>query len=243
MKRPSAVAAKMSAGNRKISEVASLVDRIFVDLRDAIVDGELEPGSHLSIKALAEMYDVSVIPIREALARLLSTELVTMEANRGYFVSEGPTEEEYRQLVAARCAFEVLALSESIKHITAADVAEMRKLNDKMRRLDFSKSPNKKARIWRQLNWAFHFKLVALSKNKYFIKIHDDLQFDFKMWRNLADTQQGMDALAIQQHDSVVDALERRDVEEASRLLREHIETGLRYVVGTGATEQESALQ
>ena len=100
----------MATGARKMTMVDSLVDRVYAHLRAEIVNGELEAGSKLNIKALADAYGVSLIPVREALARLRSTQLVTMETNQGYFVARPLTPDEFSQLFEARRMLELSAL-------------------------------------------------------------------------------------------------------------------------------------
>ena len=68
----------------------SLVDRLVIRIREDIVSGDLASDSHLKIKQIADSHGISMIPVREALARLLASGLVRVEANRGYFVASNP---------------------------------------------------------------------------------------------------------------------------------------------------------
>ena len=55
-------------------------------LFNAIVDGRLAPGTHLRLQDLAEKFELSMMPVREALRRLEHLGLVEVEPHRGAFV-------------------------------------------------------------------------------------------------------------------------------------------------------------
>ena len=59
-----------------MSESESLADRVFVALRDDLMWGRFRPTDRLAENSLAERYEVSRTPVREALARLLADGLI-----------------------------------------------------------------------------------------------------------------------------------------------------------------------
>lgn len=64
----------------------SLTDRMVVQLREAILTGQLAPGSIVVEPRLAEEYSVSKTPVREALRLLTSQGLLTLLPKKGYLV-------------------------------------------------------------------------------------------------------------------------------------------------------------
>jgi DNA-binding GntR family transcriptional regulator len=64
-----------------------LVDDVYEQLRDGILSGELSPGTHLRVTALAEKLGVSRSPIREAVQRLTQERLALEEPRRGAVVA------------------------------------------------------------------------------------------------------------------------------------------------------------
>ena len=52
------------SASSSVAETGPASDRIYRDLRDRIVAGDIAPGSRLSIPALARTYDVSRSPVR-----------------------------------------------------------------------------------------------------------------------------------------------------------------------------------
>src|SRR3712207_274694 len=66
-----------------------LATRIANEIANLIRMGQIEPGSHLSTQKLADQFDVSRSPVREALQILAEQGLVELHSNRGFFVRTG----------------------------------------------------------------------------------------------------------------------------------------------------------
>ena len=73
---------------------AGLPDNVYELLVQELSWGDLAPGSPLSIDGLSRQLGVSPTPVREALARLEATGMVTREARRGYRVAPPMSDEE-----------------------------------------------------------------------------------------------------------------------------------------------------
>jgi DNA-binding GntR family transcriptional regulator len=65
----------------------SLVDRVTVELQRAILNGDIAPGSAVSIVELCDQFAVSHIPVREALRRLESEGLLSLRPGRSALVA------------------------------------------------------------------------------------------------------------------------------------------------------------
>lgn len=65
----------------------SMVDRVTDELHRAILNGDIQPGAAVSIVELCEQFDVSHIPVREALRRLESEGLVSLRPGRSALVA------------------------------------------------------------------------------------------------------------------------------------------------------------
>ena len=219
----------MATGARKMTMVDSLVDRVYAHLRAEIVNGQLEAGSKLNIKALADAYGVSLIPVREALARLRSTQLVTMETNQGYFVARPLTPDEFSQLFEARRMLEHSALEAGFANATADDVRDLRRINKKMTGRSVSSGSRQGMITGQHLNNEFHALLVGLSGNKYLTKMYMDLCFDTVMWRQIPGSDIQWPVI-IAEHEAIVAAIEQRDRDALLSLITKHIESGRKMV-------------
>ena len=101
-------------------------------IREQIITGELAAGEQLRQRDLAQRFQVSQTPVREAMRRLESEGLVIGDTHRGFTVVEpddGPVEENFQ----IRAALESLGASLAARKIDAAGLARLKELNDQMR--------------------------------------------------------------------------------------------------------------
>jgi DNA-binding GntR family transcriptional regulator len=100
-------------------------DELALRLEEAIVSGEIPPGSVLRQDRLAEQYHVSRTPVREALRRLSAFGLVSFQPNRGFRVRE-LSRELFREMFLIRAALEAAAAARAAEVITSEQLAELR---------------------------------------------------------------------------------------------------------------------
>ena len=113
----------------------SKTDMVAALIREQIITGELAAGEQLRQRDLAQRFQVSQTPVREAMRRLESEGLVIGDTHRGFTVVEpddGPIEENFQ----IRAALESLGASLAARKIDAAGLARLKELNDQMRALD-----------------------------------------------------------------------------------------------------------
>lgn len=109
----------------RIERQPSLTERVFRQLRDAIVSNVLAPGQAFSIEQLAARLGVSRTPIREALPALQQLGLVIQSDNGSFQVA--PMDKTYAwEVYAVRSAIESLAVEVVAPRLTDADVAALR---------------------------------------------------------------------------------------------------------------------
>jgi DNA-binding GntR family transcriptional regulator len=143
----------------------TLAEKAFVALHEAIVRGELQPGERLPIEELAEVLDMSPMPIREALRRLDAVGLVENVPHRGARVTE-LSMEDLRDVYEARLALEPLAVQHAAEHFDQEDaergqetLAALNKLGD---------SPT--ADTW-AAHTAFHFSLYEPAGSDWLLRL------------------------------------------------------------------------
>ncbi|WP_406831310.1 GntR family transcriptional regulator [Pedococcus sp. KACC 23699] len=116
--------------SRSSSPRALLRDDVHRRLRDAIVDGTLQPGEQLYDRELAAWLGVSRTPVREALLRLQQAGLVIAQPGRSTVVAPLDTT-AVRDAQAVVAAMHELAVREAVDLLTAQDLAQMRAANDR----------------------------------------------------------------------------------------------------------------
>src|SRR5258705_10307504 len=128
----------------------SKTDMVAALIREQIITGELAAGEQLRQRDLAQRFQVSQTPVREAMRRLESEGLVIGDTHRGVTVVEpddGPVEENFQ----IRAALESLGASLAARKIDEQGLARLQALNDGIRAL-----PDDNPR-YPVLNREFHF--------------------------------------------------------------------------------------
>ena len=108
-------------------------DDIALALEEAIVSGEIPPGSTLRQEHLSEQFQVSRTPVREALRRLAALGLVTFEPNRGVRVRMLSLD-EIREAFMVRAELESLATEIATPKMTDDDLAELERAERRFHR-------------------------------------------------------------------------------------------------------------
>lgn len=109
-------------------ESSTLASRVYRELRDFLMAGQLQPGQGLTLRELASALGVSPMPVREAVRRLTSEGALETLPNRRVRVLV-ITEARFRELLEIRIALETLAIAKATAHISVADLDRMEALN------------------------------------------------------------------------------------------------------------------
>jgi DNA-binding GntR family transcriptional regulator len=205
----------------------SLVDLAHEEIHKRITNGVLKQGDRLVIDAIAREFGTSLIPVREALARLHAERLLSFEANKGYRVAAPPDEMELRHLFDARLILEVGALETAFPLIDAALIGELRQINEQMRAGKYGKNFEGYA-AFVQLNAMFHEQVVGLSGNPFIIDAYRQLAYHQRIMQTLHG--RGVPDLGklVAEHDAIIDALEKGSCATARGAIRQHILDGWR---------------
>jgi len=109
----------------------SVAEQIADRICNAILSGELKPGQRIAEIPLAQTFQVSRGPVREALRLLEHQGLVTFSPRRGAQVT-ALTIEEVEQIFDIRAALSALAAERTAENITREELAELRELIERM---------------------------------------------------------------------------------------------------------------
>lgn len=138
----------------------SLASAVAERLREQIIRGELREGQQLRQDAIAAQFQVSRIPVREALLRLQAEGLITLIANRGAVVS-ALSPEEIRELFEIRAVLECHMLRHAIPNLTDHD---LKKAEEVLKQYEQVVEADSDISSWGQWNWQFHSTLYAAVK-------------------------------------------------------------------------------
>ncbi|HJV71056.1 GntR family transcriptional regulator [Ideonella sp.] len=198
----------------------ALYQQVAERLREQIFNRELEPGSWIDELKLASEYGISRTPLREALKVLAVEGLVTMKVRRGAYVTE-MSADDVRQVYRLLGLLEADAAAEVAERASAAEIAELRALHDKLEK------QTRQRDAFFAANEQFHLRLLAIAGNRWRSQIVGDLRKVMKLNRHHSLFKQGRIAESLAEHRAVMQALESRDVQAAARLMRAHFDNGL----------------
>lgn len=197
----------------------SLTSAVANKLREQIIRGEIPEGAQLRQDVLAAQYQVSRIPVREALRQLDAEGLITIVPNRGAVVPE-LSPDDIEELFAIRALLEPEVLKSSIPNLTEADFAAAKAV---LSRYEEELRLEEHLSQWGRLNWQFHSILYSRANRPHFMSIIRNVNHTGERYTRLQlYLTHGMQR-ANREHEQIFDLCQQRKAPAASKLLREHI--------------------
>ncbi len=198
---------------------ASIVDNIYAYLRDAILSGDLKDGEQLRQLEIADRMGCSQGPVRHALDRLSSEELVLLLPNRGYFVAQISLDQA-RQAYQLRELMEPFAAVETLRRLGAPHLREFDRQFERMqasnRRSDFKASL--------AADMKFHRMFYEHSGFPLLLKFWEAIETQTRKFVTVTTPVYVADLPHVTElHVPILDALHRGDAEGLALATREHI--------------------
>lgn len=197
-------------------------DNAYQQLRARILSGELAPGTSLDQETLAEELGLSTTPVREALRRLESDQLVISRAHRDTVVtpiSITLLEEVY----AVRLKLDPMAVGLTAEHADASDIAEMQRLLKE----DLTGAS---AADHLYHNRDLHREIYRCCGNSVLVQVLDSLWDLSDRYRMITLKDHTTARSAAAEHAEIVSAIVSRDADEAAYLMREHVKQSLEKI-------------
>ncbi len=188
---------------------------IYKKIRRSIIMGLRTSGERLNVDAIAQEYNTSVTPVRDALQMLSHEGLVVIKPRSGYFV-ESITLKQLRDLLDVRRILEISAVERAALRVTPEQVAELRTVH-----AGYTGDDEESYDRYTDENRRFHYLLAKASGNNELAelvgKLHDQLA-RFMVMRRAGKSMEAT-------HQRVVDALEVHDSDTARQALLEDIDS------------------
>ena len=201
-------------------EPVTIADRVFNQLREAILGGKMAPGQKISEPELASHYGVSRGSLREAIARLESSNLVERKPNVGARVITLSID-ELMEIYHIREALEGMAARLAAVNMEPGEISELRKIVERQRK---EISSGNYAYFLKEVDLDFHFRIIQGSRNKRLIRLLcQDLYDLVRFYRASFSASSPRPEQAYEEHSAIVAAMERGDGEMAELLMRHHI--------------------
>ena len=213
-------------------DAGTKADEIALALEEAIVSGELEPGSVLRQEQVSATYSVSRTPVREALRRLAALGLVSFEPNRGFRVRTLSREEVWEAFLL-RAELESLITGIAAEKMTKADLDDLEQAEKRFARLARAlraREPGDDRRSltaeWMKANHGFHDVIYGIADMPYIEQVAKAARRTFSgpaVWAPGDETIDELYLLNERQHRAIKDALAAGSPEGARALAREHV--------------------
>ena len=199
---------------------------------EAIEAGVYQPGNRLVESELAEHLGVSRTPVREALQRL-ETQSMLRRDGRSLIVAS-LDHNQLSELYAVRTELEGLAARLAAHHATDEELRVLRRMVDEDRAL-VGGDPRQLS----QANKRFHRQIHLASHNRFLVQQLDLVHRSMALMATTSLAAKGRDGVAIDEHESIVAAIEARDGEVAYAALKNHISRAFetRLLVDAGELE------
>jgi len=215
----------MSLESTKADDIAGLIE-------EAIVSGELVPGSVLRQEQLSERFGVSRTPVREALRRLAALGLVSFEPNRGVRVRT-ISHDDLREAFLVRAELEALVTEEAARKMTPEALDELEECEKRFARLtrevrSHEPGGNRRALMgeWMRANHAFHDVLYRVAELPYVESVAKSARRTFSgptVWAPVDDELEALYERNQAEHRAIRQALAAGSVAGARELAREHV--------------------
>ncbi|MEM9580158.1 MAG: GntR family transcriptional regulator [Pseudomonadota bacterium] len=182
---------------------------------DAIDVGIYKPGDRLVESDLAERFGVSRTPIREALQRLETQNLLTRDG-RSLIVSS-LSHSQLSELYVVRAVLEGLAARLAARHATDEEVQVLRDMVEEDQAL--LGDPAALSRT----NRRFHKQVHLASHNRFLVQQLDLVHRSMALMATTSLAAEGRGPKALTEHEAIVEAIAKRDGDAADQALRDHI--------------------
>lgn len=201
--------------------------RVYNEIRNALINGQYEPGERLIIGELAQEMGVSITPVREAIFRLISEQGLEMQAATAVYVPY-VNSEKLREIQQIRFHLEGMGAAEAAQHITRKQLDNLIALQR-----DFISCTSSDPKRASYLNRKFHFAILEASNKpilratvESFWVITGPILKVFHVKTSGLDYSQNE-----HRHEAVLEALEARDSEAARQAIQADLVWGGKIMI------------
>ena len=212
------------------------LEELYDELRTAIIQGRVPPGTRMSQVQLAAQFGVSRTPLREAIRLLQREGLIVAERNRMVTVT-GLSVDDLEAIYAMRILNESFATSATVPGMTDDDIAA---LDGLLAAMDAS-SAGEDLDAWGAAHRSFHRGLMAGAGAR-LLRFTDELWDHSERYRQLYLRQPSIWEIGASEHAAIVDACRARDADLAAARLARHLARHVMTLMVLIAPDREPAL-
>ena len=209
-----------------IKDTKTIRRRVYEHLREQLLNGEIAPPEHLIEAKIAKALGTSRTPVREALHSLELEGLIESIPRVGYVVKP-ISEQEFEEICEIRMAIEGVAARWAMEKANKNLIEELKK-NISISDLKVSKGD---AKAFIDLDARFHEIIARYSGSQRLLELAQTLRRHMLRYRIQSIYSVGNVLRAIGGHRGILRAIEKRDLEEVNKAIRNHMEQVKRDVL------------
>jgi DNA-binding GntR family transcriptional regulator len=214
----------------------TLTDQVYEILREKILTGKVKPGEFIREQDVSERLSVSRTPVREALARLASESFLERIPHRGFRLPE-ETVDDLIEIYPIMTALEILATREACEILDAEAIGELRRINEAYEKA----FEDKDVYAGIDANHEFHGKLTERSGNQRLCRMLDELRSKVRSLEIWAFSDIGHWQQSIREHEKLLQAIEKGEVDRALDTLEKNRLTTHREFTKKAGSEESAA--
>jgi len=192
-----------------------LAEQICEALKIRIINGEYATGFRLRERVLAKEFEVSTVPIREALRVLRSQGFVNIIPYKGTEVANIRSPEYAKDIYETRAMIECFSIEKTIIDINPKIIMDLEKCLDKIKKID-------KEGNYENFDFYFHRAIVEAAGNLYILNIFDDIKFKSPYYDKGIKGKKEV-IINYKRHKRIFDYIIAKDIEKAKQEIRDHL--------------------
>ena len=217
---------------------------VYEQLKNLLMSGKIRPGQQLSLRSTADALNVSVMPVREAIQRLVAEKALEIGTSRIICVPT-MTVAQFQEITSIRINLEGFAVEQACEHMNKKNLVEIEALHKAFNQELALSNPDGTKLI--SINKDLHFAVYKASEmlmllqliETLWLRIGPILNYDLRTSSKRLEvrtvtkhhTRLGK---TLSHHGKLVKALKERDVDAAKAALRSDISTAAEFIISSG---------
>ncbi len=196
------------------------------EIQKMLTTGKWERGVLYSANTFADLLGVSRTPVREALLELSAEGYLVAHDGKGFRIKEF-SEKEIRDFFETRRMIELYVIERVVGGLTSGETEELRAHQQRMRE-NFA-IDDKVAFL--DADKAFHLHFIHCHQNQHLTAVMNNIRNLISILGHEAIIREGRSEKVLEEHQTIIDAVERRDAARAAAAMRAHLETTENFLV------------
>lgn len=212
--------------NLDFTQNKTLKQMVYDAFRKTIILGDIPAGTRINEKEFSDLLNISRTPIRYALQRLVSENLVEHRPRIGIIVKGISIRDAY-EIYDIRKSLDALAAERAMKLMTPQDFAELTALLETGEALNAANDVDAVLKNFSDFN-AFLYEKSQMPRLKAIIL---ELQTYLVYFRDVAVRSTNRREEALAEHWLILRAMENQQTEQLQQLMHEHLDRSLTFIL------------